>query len=307
MLRFLFCSLLVFQCSFAQDSLKVLPFSSQLDQFISVRDLSISKNGREVFFTVQSPDESISHIATMRLWNGKWSEPELLPFNDESNYLEPFWTDNGSRLYFVSDRPSGETETAEQNFDIWYSYRDELKDNQWSEPINIGAPVNSANNEFYPTLSKNKNLYFTMDVPDSGRKDDIYFCKWNGKKYEDPVLLNDSINSTGFEFNAFISRDESFLLYTKYNAADSYGSGDLYIARKDKQGNWTKAENLGNVINSKFMEYCPFYDENTQTLYFTSKRNSLESKDFKTIAEFEQYLESSANGMSKIYGVKVKL
>jgi hypothetical protein len=295
----------LFSNAYSQDSLVVSPFNEQLNQFLSVRDLSISKTGNEAYFTVQSPDESISQIATMRLKDGVWSKPELMTFNDENKYLEPFMSIDMLRLYFVSDRPQNEKKTSEKNFDIWYVERS-FVDNSWSEPKNLGKPVNSDNNEFYPTLSANGNLYFTMDIPNSGRKDDIYYSKWNGKKHEDPVLLSDSVNSTGYEFNAFISNDESFLLYTKYNAENGFGSGDLYIARKDQKGNWTKAENLGNTINSKFMEYCPFYDQNSQTLYFTSKRNSLESKHFQTLEEFEKYLESGENGLSKIYGVKVK-
>jgi len=306
MFRFLFLSLLFSNGTFAQDSLLVFSFNEQLNQFLSVRDLCISTNGTEAFFTVQSPDENISKIAMMHMIDGVWSKPELLPFNDENRYLEPFLSDDGTRLYFVSDRPSDSQKSTEKNFDIWYVERNNVETKTWSEPKNLGKPVNSANNEFYPTLSQNGNLYFTMDVPNSGRKDDIYCCKWNGKKYESPVLLSDSINSKGYEFNAFISSDESFLLYTKYNAEGGFGSGDLYISRKDTKGYWTKSVNLGNTINSKFMEYCPFYDENTQTLYFTSKRNSLEAKDFKTLEEFEQYLESGENGLSKIYGVKMK-
>lgn len=298
--------MLLFSHAYSQDSLIVFPANEQLNQFLSVRDFCISKNSDQAFFTVQSPDESISQIAAMSLIDGTWSKPELMDFNDANRYLEPFLSDDGTRLYFVSDRPQNEKKTGEKNFDIWYVERSSVG-NSWSEPKNLGKPVNSDNNEFYPTLSKNGNLYFTMDIPNSGRKDDIYFCKWNGKKYEDPVLLSDSINSTGYEFNAFISPEENFLLYTKYNAENGFGSGDLYIARKDQKGNWTKAENLGNTINSKYMEYCPFYDQNSQTLYFTSKRNSLESKDFQTLEEFEQYLESGENGLSKIYGVKVKL
>ncbi|MDF3027170.1 MAG: WD40-like beta Propeller containing protein [Fluviicola sp.] len=55
------------------------------------------------------------------------------------------------------------------------------------------------------------------------------------------------------------------------------------------------------------MEYCPFYDEKTQTLYFTSKRNLLQSKDFKNVQEFQEYVNQNENGLSKIYKVKIKL
>lgn len=305
MLRFkLLIFLFITGFSFSQDSLVVTLFDKSLNQFLNVRDFCISKDGAEAFFTIQSPDGTISQLARITKSENAWSEAELLPFCDENSYMEPFLADDGLRLYFASDRPEKGTKDVTKNFDLWYAER-KGGGNSWSEPVNLGKSVNSENNEFYPALSKNNNLYFTMDAKTGKGKDDIYFCAWNGKKYADPVLLNDNINSSGYEFNAFISSDERFLIYTKYNTPDGNGSGDLYIARKDQNGTWQKAENLGSIINSKYMEYCPFYDEKKQTLYFTSKRNNLQAKDFKNMTEFQEYVNQNENGLSKIYRVKV--
>ncbi|MFT5262908.1 MAG: hypothetical protein ACI8YQ_001647 [Polaribacter sp.] len=43
-----------------------------------------------------------------------------------------------------------------------------------------------------------------MNSPDGFGKDDIYFCKWEAGKYFTSVLLDENINSSGYEFNAFI-------------------------------------------------------------------------------------------------------
>jgi hypothetical protein len=295
---------ILFLTNFAFTQNFVTLFDKSLNQFLNVRDFCISGDGTEAFFTIQSPGVEISQLVCIRKVNDTWSEPELLPFCDENSYMEPFLSDDGLRLYFASNRPLKDSKSTTDNFDLWYAQR-ETNLSTWSEPINLGKTVNSENNEFYPTLSKNNNLYFTMDASTGKGKDDIYFCAWNGKKYASPVLLNDNINSSGYEFNAFISSDERFLLYTKYNAEGGYGSGDLYIAKKDANGIWQKAENLGAIINSEYMEYCPFYDEKTQILYFTSKRNILESKGFKSVNEFQEYVNENANGLSKIYQVKI--
>src|SRR5690606_23425103 len=103
----------------------------------------------------------------------------------------------------------------------------------------------------------------------------IYCCKWDGTSYSKPILLDTHINSDGYEFNAFISRDEQMLIYTKYNTGDGFGSGDLFVSKKDENGEWMPGKNLGNQINTQFMEYCPFYDSQTNTLYFTSRRSNL--------------------------------
>lgn len=283
---------------------KIELVSADLNKFQNVRDFCISPNENEAYFTIQSPNQELSQIVCVKDKN--WANPILLPFCDNYSYLEPFLSADGKRLYFASDRPKTESSTQKSDFDIWYVERKDKK-NEWSKPINMGKPVNSENNEFYPTLSDNQNLYFTMESKLGLGKDDIYYCKWNGTSYSSPVLLQTNINSEGYEFNAFVSKDESMLIYTKYNANDGFGSGDLYLSKKDKNGDWKPAINLGKEMNSKYMEYCPFYDDQTNTLYFTSKRCNLSPKTFKDITQYQKYISDAENGLSKIYKCKINL
>jgi hypothetical protein len=290
----------------AQDGNEVFQFSSSLNQYLNVRDLSISTNGNEAFFTIQSPFQEISQIAYIKKESNEWSKPELMPFSDSFMYLEPFLSVDGKRLFFVSDRPINDSIKVKKDFDIWYVER-KNQDEKWSEPKNIGKPVNSDLDEFYPSVSVNDNLYFTMASPNGLGKDDIYFCKWDNGKYLSPVLLNENINSPGYEFNAYISKKEDFMLFTKYNEKDGYGSGDLYISKKDANGIWGTAKNMGKPINTKYMEYCPFYDEKNEMLYFTSKRNDITPRAFKNILDLQLYISESNNGLSKIYATKFKI
>lgn len=291
---------------FAQDNDEIAQFNKNLNQFLNVRDFSISEDGDEAFFTIQSPGMELSQLATIRKENNEWSEPELLPFCDSYKYLEPFLSTDGDRLFFASDRPLTDSTSEKKDFDIWYVDRNNSNDG-WSEPKNIGKPINSDLNEFYPAVSKNNNMYFTLDSPDGLGKDDIYFSKWESGTYLPPVLLSEQINSSGYEFNAFISQNEDFILFSRYNTEDGQGSGDLYISRKDEAGNWKKATNVEVPINTKYMEYCPFYDEKNQVLYFTSRRNAISTRDFKSISDFKNYVQESANGLSKIYMTPIKL
>ena len=116
-----------------------------------------------------------------------------------------------------------------------------------------------------------------------------------------------NINSTGYEFNAFVSPSEEFIIYTCYGRPDGLGSGDLYISYKNSKGNWDEPKNLGAEINSKQMDYCPFYDTTTQTLYFTSKRMIVIEKTFTNLKEFETEISSYENGFSRIYKYQIKL
>ncbi len=282
----------------------VMMLSPELNKYQNLRDFCISAQEDEAYFTIQSPNQDLSQIVCVK--NYEWNKPELLTFCDAYSYLEPFLSRDGNRLYFASDRPKKETDSTKSDFDIWYVERKNNISN-WSLPINMGVPVNSVNDEFYPTLSDNGNLYFTMDAKTGLGKDDIYFCKFNGEEYAPPMLLNNHINSEGYEFNAFVAKDESYIIYTRYNTADGFGSGDLYIAKKDEHGEWKASENMGAIINTKYMEYCPFYDQNTHTLYFTSRRSKLIPQKFKDVYSYLETISGSENGLSKLYKINVHL
>lgn len=290
----------------SQEEGKVELVSEKLDRFLNVRDLCISDDHSEYYFSVQSPFQEISRIVVMKKNGGQWSEPQLMGFSGACSDLEPFLSPDQKRLYFVSNRPLKAMSDSTKDYDIWYVERKDLS-SAWSEPLNMGKPVNSDRDEFYPSLSTGHNLYFTSETPSGLGKDDIYLCRWNGNAYEEPVLLNTNVNSSGMEFNAFVSRDDHFLFFTKYNSSDGLGSGDLYLSKKDRSGNWGKAENLGKDINTKFMEYCPFYDEIEEVLYFTSRRNSLQPQKFKDLEEFDRVIRGSGNGLSKLYKVRFSL
>lgn len=283
---------------------KVSLLSPELNPYANIRDFCISSTGDEAFFSIQSPNQELSQLVVVK--NKKWHRPVLLSFCDGYSYLEPFLSADGQKLYFASNRPKNETDTLASDFDLWYVERKNKKDN-WSKPINMGTPVNSGQDEFYPSLADNGNLYFTMDSKSGLGKDDIYCCTWDGTHYARPVLLPRTINGEGYEFNAFISKDERFILYTRYNSTDGFGSGDLYISRKNEDGEWKRAENMGGVINTKYMEYCPFYDSQTNTLYFTSKVSNLLPGKFRDLKQYLETITGSQNGLSKIYRCTLKL
>ncbi|MES2863375.1 MAG: hypothetical protein V4666_04595 [Bacteroidota bacterium] len=291
---------------FAQEHTKPEPAFDFLKKYINTRDLALSSTQDEVYFTIQNTNEEVSVIAFSKKVNKKWSEPKLINFTGKHRDIEPFLSSDGLKLYFSSNRPMHDTISKSKDYDIWFMERTSLKSN-WSKPKNLGAPVNTSNNEFYPSLTNSGNIYYTSDGSKSLGKDDIFFSKWENNNYSEPTTLGLNINTAGYEFNAFISPDEKFLIFTGYNRPEGLGSGDLFISYKDKNGEWEKAKNMGSNVNSSLMDYCPFYDAKTETLYFTSKRNSTSNLGFKTIEELENEINKYENGLSRIYKYSLKL
>jgi hypothetical protein len=301
--------LLVTTISNSQNKSQVEPFlPAIISKFPNVRDLTISKTGDEAYFTVQSYLGELSAIVVIKKENTKWLKPIIVNFSGQFHDTEPFLSPNGLKLYFASNRPLFNTETKTKDFDIWFVERKSL-DAEWSEPINIGVPINTEANEFYPAITDNENLYFTSDMKTSKGKDDIFLSTYENGNYTSPISLSSSINSEGYEFNAYVSPDESILIYTAYNRKDGFGSGDLYASTKNENGEWSTSKNLGEIINSDKMDYCPFIDFNNNTLYFTSKRNEVETT-FKTKQSLNQFLNEAnkyQNGMSRLYKIPFKL
>ena len=265
--------------------------------FRNVRDFTVYKD--EAYFSAQSTMGDMSVIIRLSKTNNQWANPSIASFSGVHHDIEPFISHDGLKLYFASNRPSYE-EGSSKDYDIWYVKRSN-RNEKWSDPINIGLPINTDQNEFYPSLAINNNLYYTANYSDSKGKDDIYVSQFKNDAYQKPYSLSENINSDNEEYNAFIAPDESFLIFGAYKRKDGLGSGDLYISYKDSNNQWSKAKNMGGKINSPAMDYCPFVDVTNQQLYLTSRRNNMGTwhiKDVKTMLEtFNDY----ANGLSRIY------
>ena len=295
--------------SFSQEAIVVPGLAEVLSTYPKVRDFNMNAEGTEAYTTLQSPLEEISVIVRMNkeegtwegTWESTWEAPTIASFSGTYKDLEPFLSPDGLRLYFVSNRPLSDTSTAPKDFDIWYVER-EKPEAPWSEPKNLGAPVNTEHNEFYPVITNSGNLYYTFDGPGVKGRDDIFFSKWNGEGFETPYSLDTTINTAGFEYNAYVDPDETYMLFGGYNREDGLGSGDIYVSVK-KEGIWQQAENLGDQINSRFMDYCPFVDITHQVLYFTSRRSSIQAESISSMEAFSELISRYENGQSRIYQV----
>ncbi|MDY8137442.1 hypothetical protein [Aquimarina sp. 2201CG5-10] len=299
---------LAFQMAIGQETSKVLPaFSEIISQFPTVRDFTISPNQDEAYFTIQGYMGDLSTIVKITKEGTTWSTPKVAPFSGQYSDLEAMFSPDGLKLFFVSKRPENTTSTKPKDHDIWYIQRVNTT-SAWSTPINIGSPINTEGDEFYPSIAKNGNLYFTSTGQGTKGKDDIFISSLENGKYTTPKSLGNAINSVGYEYNAYIAPDESFLIFGGYKRKDGLGSGDLYISYH-KDNTWSEAKNLTKAVNSDKMDYCPYYDLKTKTLYFTSKRYNM-PQGFEQPQDLKQLLKhmnSYENGLSRIYSTSIKL
>jgi Tol biopolymer transport system component len=108
--------------------------------------------------------------------DGRYQTPQKLPdeINTDHNESGPFIAPDGNYLLFQSNRPG-----TMGWMDIYVSYRD--PDGGWSEPINLGAPINSAASEFDARISPDGKYLFFSSYRNL-ETDSLY-----GKSYEEAV------------------------------------------------------------------------------------------------------------------------
>ena len=285
------------------DTSGITPFMPELmDRFPNVRDIAISPDGSEIYFSVSPFHKEFYAIVVIQKIRDGWSEPEVASFSGQYSDLEPAFSSDGLKLFFASQRPLNDTINEPKDWDIWYVER-KSPEAAWSEPINPGAPLNSEGNEFYPSVTKRGDLYFTTTPDKDSNKEDIFVSRYSKNGYSQPVPLPSEINTDGYEFNAFIAPDESYLIFSSFGREDDNGGGDLYIAFRGSDGKWQSAQNMGPMINSEQLDYCPFVDGQTQTFYFTSESSNV-SKFFdrpQTLKALEDEFYQFENGLSRIY------
>jgi len=233
--------------------------------------IAFSETADRVYYAVKLNDEWKAEIRYVELRNGRWSKSQKLELNDKYSYNDPYLSYDEHRLYFISNRPlGGEGETKDS--DLWYI---EKKENGWSRPIGVSEVVNTGKDEFYISLTRSGTLYFASNAHTSTEDKwdfDIYYAKSKKGEFQEPVRMGDSINSIDFECDAFVSPDESYMIFCSTRAGGQ-GEGDLYISFKNSANKWTKAMNMGEHINTKTHDFCPFVTQDGKYLFYTSNED----------------------------------
>jgi Tol biopolymer transport system component len=272
---------------------------SILATHLNERDLAISADGNEIYFTVVAPQNAFSTIFYCKKQGSLWSKPQAASFSGQYSDLEPSLSPDGKKLFFASKRPVDGKE--KNDYDIWYVQR---KGGGWSDPVPLGPEVNTDQDEFYPSISQSGNLYFTAAYHMENSKEDIFMAAATPTGYKPAVALDTAINSKTYEFNAYVAPDESYLLFTAYGRTGDLGRGDIYISFRE-DGQWQTAMPITS-INSDRLDYCPTVSPDQKMLFFTSERHQLSILAGKVSKQYEDYkllASQPANGTGNIYWV----
>ena len=211
--------------------------------------ITFSPDMSELYFNRIKPEER-PNIYTMKLIDGKWSEPTLASFTNKE-YLDfhSRISPKGDILYFGSTRPLNDT-IESSGLNQWYVKKNV---NGWGQPIPLGKPF--ADRYIMCTMpSENGNLYFnSKEKGDKLEDEGIYYAINQDGHYATVERLGKAINSPGkWIAHPFIAPDESYIIYDA-ERTDIPENGDLFISF-NINGIWTESYNLGPKINTKLSE-----------------------------------------------------
>ncbi len=151
---------------------------------------------------------------------------------------------------------------------IYVSYKNRSGAWQTPEPLNINPPVGhlaSVN-----VSADGQTLIIYKDDDGDGN---LYESKLVGELWSDPVKMGSDINTKSWETHGALSADGNTFYFVS-NRPGGFGGRDIYRVVKLPSGEWSKAQNLGNTVNTPYEEDGVFIHPNGRTMYFSSTGHS---------------------------------
>jgi tetratricopeptide (TPR) repeat protein len=201
---------------------------------------TISSDGRTAFFVSDRPGgyggRDIYRI--VKLPNGEWSKPMNLgpAINTEHDEDSPFLAVDDKTLYFASNGPK-----SMGGFDIFLTIMDDQ--GNWSDPINLGYPMNSADDDlYYSTTADGRTGYLTSVRPDSHGEKDIYEVKNDFLGVKNIVVFRGDIQTKS---GGRLPEDLSFML----RCSDCASNEPIQIYPRLSDGNFITTVEKGKNYN----------------------------------------------------------
>ena len=238
----------------------------------------ITNDGLELYFS--SVDRSGGYgkcdlwVSTRITTEDEWSAPvNLGPIvNSSAEDQQASITADGLELYFNSDRPEGVGD-----WDIWVCKR-MTKDDPWGEPANLGTMINTSMFEAGIISSDGLNLYInSFSRPGEGGCDIWVSSRaTRDETWSVPVNIGPTVNSSFNEIVNSISANGLTLFFCDFTGGfrtDGLGNRDIWMTtRTSIEESWGIPINLGQPINSSFLDGPAIISCDNRTMYFISDR-----------------------------------
>lgn len=238
-------------------------------QFAALKDEHVcnpafSPDEKRLYFTICRSIENWGALTTIceiyvterigNLWSAPVRLPDLINVADVTATQPAVIHENGKEiLYFASNRAGGQG-----GMDIWYSARDLAGDPlDFSAPRNLGAKVNTANNEITPYYSSaERMLYFSSDGHKSMGGLDIFRVSGALTEWDIPANIGTPYNS---------GADDYFYIQNRYGDGGFLVSNRAFAPRKNSTTHEDIFEFRLSANRQSYVIKGVVYDENSTT------------------------------------------
>lgn len=236
---------------------------------------SLTIDGKTLVFTRNKKDPEQRNMPQEDFYvsnfkDGAWSMAFNAggPLNTSQNEGAPSISADGKLLFFAAcDREGGAG-----SCDIYFSRN---VNGRWSAARNLGEPINTKAWETQPSFSSDgKTLYFVrgFHTNEGIKQQDIYVTSIGANgNFQTPVKLGSNINSDEAEESVFIHPDNQTLYFSSRGFA-GMGGLDIYLSKRQEDGSWGKAVNLGYPINTCNDENSLLVSPDGVKAYFATNR-----------------------------------
>lgn len=212
--------------------------------------------------------------------------------NSEYEDYAPIISVNDDEMYFTSRRAgsTGDLKHIDNKYfeDIWYSKK---IDGDWTEPTNVGSPVNDGDHNANLGLSPDGTRLFIYSTENRG---DIFYSDKEDNSWSSPKSIGD-INTEYDETSISITSDGKMMFYTT-SKPGGFGGTDIYYCELNEDLSCAHdPRNIGSDLNTSFDEEGPYYDVTNNILYFSSKGH----KGMGGFDLYESYFDETKDAWSE--------
>jgi outer membrane protein OmpA-like peptidoglycan-associated protein/tetratricopeptide (TPR) repeat protein len=188
--------------------------------------------------------------------------PKSLGDSVNSVYPEyyPSITIDGKKLIFTRRKDNDED-----------FYESSFENGKWSKAQPLGGKVNTNLNEGAQNISQDGEwIIFTgCNYPEGQGSCDLYISYKTKNGWSEAENIGPIVNTDFWESAPSLSPDKRDLYFSS-SQPGGYGGKDIWVTHRNEKGNWSRPENLGNIVNTRGDESCAFMYSDNQTLFFNS-------------------------------------
>jgi len=169
--------------------------TTDINSIYTETHVTMARDGKTLYFVSDRPGGLGGRdiYRCVKLPNGQWSQALNVgaPINTEYDEATPFLHNNGKELFFSSNNNK-----SMGGYDIFYTKLDE--NNKWTEPLNLGYPVNTADDDVsFSTTPDGKRGYYSSAKPGGNGEKDIYMIDMDTISSEPVAILKGYIDLGG--------------------------------------------------------------------------------------------------------------